>query len=102
MSESELYKWAENPSKLKRAQDEVTASGKKFKDGKEEEEAVKIVYRRLLGRVVGEPARGSVEDKAGDISKQLEAAREEGREEGRKEYADASADTEASKKERKE
>jgi len=82
------YAWAENPSKLQRAIKEVEASGKKFT-----EEDVKKVYRRLLGRVIGEPARGSLPNNSADVEKAIEKAREEGRAEG------ANLDIDAIKKE---
>lgn len=76
------YDWAENPSKLQRAIEEVKDGGKKF-ENEEEEEAVKTVYRRLLGKIKGEPARGSVEDtNKVDIAEKLEEAHKEGYEKG--------------------
>ena len=75
------YEWAENPVKLDRAKVEVAEKQPKLKEG-EVEEAVKVVYRRLLGRVIGEPARGSKEDNKLATKELLEEAREEGRKEG--------------------
>jgi hypothetical protein len=96
------YAWAENPSKLQRAKTEVEAQGKKFTDDNKKEEAVKVVYKRLLGRIVGESARGASDKTAPDLDVLLEEAREEGRQEGVSEEALAKIRSDAKEEGKKE
>lgn len=86
------YKWASNPSKEERAIKEIVASGAKFKDEKEKEEAVKTVYKRMMGHIVGEPASGAVAKGGEDINKLLADAKEEGRKEAEAELAKGGED----------
>lgn len=70
------FSWASNPTKLKRAIAEVEEAGKEVTEA-----GVKKVYKRMLGHIKGDLARGAAPE-AADMNNQLKTAYNKGFEEG--------------------